>query len=204
MMRALTLRYLALALCCALAPSYAQPASELQVVATDPAPDALMARNEPFFVRFEVKSAVRVTVTASGWFKGRPVLESSGTSAPARLEGNGSGVVSLFYWSEAPTKIDEVHLQISDPSGGAPLAEYAFPVALTWLADEPRPRERARWVKDWQNASQPHGASVPNSAWPDDLWMSLAAAAVIVAVIGGILLDRRRAKSGAGDAGKDG
>ena len=45
----------------------AAPASELKILATDPAPDALMARNQPFFVRFEVKAPSPVTVSSSGF-----------------------------------------------------------------------------------------------------------------------------------------
>ena len=126
-------------------------ATELKILATDPAPDVLLARAQPFFVRFEVTSAAETAVSVGGRLKGAAVIDHGGVSAPARLKaGGGNGVVSLFYWGEIPTRIDEVRLLIHDPQSGAPVAEYTFPVSLTWLADEPPRRAPAAWVRDWQ------------------------------------------------------
>src|SRR3982750_2855809 len=97
---------LVLLLCAAIA--HGEPA--LKILATDPAPDALLARQQPFYVRFAVTATMPVTVTVSGWFKGKPVIDDGGTGAPAQLRAAGTGVVSFFYWSERPTRIDEVRL----------------------------------------------------------------------------------------------
>src|SRR5476649_2948829 len=132
---------------------HAQSAAELKVLATDPAPDALLARQQPFFVRFELKNSAPAAVTGSGLYKGKTVIDDGGTGAPAMLlAGGGIGVVSFFYWSEKPTRIDEVRLKINDPSSGAQISEYAFPVALTWLTDDPPPHAAAAWVTEWQHA----------------------------------------------------
>ena len=181
----------------------AAPASELKILATDPAPDALMARNQPFFVRFEVKAPSPVTVSASGWFKGKPVIENGGTGAAARLPVTATGVVSFFYWGELPTKIDAVHLQIADQASGALINEYAFPVALTWLADEPPARELPQWVKDWQRETSPRAKSnEPReaSALSGDTLMWIAGA-LTAAIAAGVLFlfYRRRKNSRAGD-----
>src|SRR3954463_957487 len=126
-------------------PIAAQPAAELKIIATDPAPDALLARQQPFFVRFEAKSAAPLSISASGWFKGQPVLDDGGTGAPAQLPAGGIGVVSFFYWSDKPTKIDEVRLHVADARSGASINDYAFPVSLTWLSDDPPPRDVPAW-----------------------------------------------------------
>lgn len=191
--------WVALLLCAA---ASAQPATQLTVLATDPAPDALLARQQPFYVRFAVTGATPVAVTVSGWFRGKPVIDDGATGAPAQLPAGGSGVVSFFYWSEKPTRIDEVRLHVTDARNGAKIDDYAFPVALTWLADEPPLREPAAWVKEWQQATNPRpargaadaGASLPATEW----WLALAAA---VLLLGGALFWRQRQRAAAADGG---
>lgn len=197
------MRAFALLFCLLASSVCAAPASELKILATDPAPDALMARNQPFFVRFEVKAPSPVSVSASGWFKGKPVIENGGTGAAARLPANATGVVSFFYWGELPTKIDAVHLQIADQASGALINEYAFPVSLTWLADEPPARELPPWVKDWQRETSPRAKSNElhdTSALSGDTlaWFAGTLAAAIAAGVL-FLLYRRRKNSRAGD-----
>jgi hypothetical protein len=173
--------------------AYADAATELRILATDPAPDALLARQQPFYVRFAVTGATPVAVTVSGWVKGQPVIDDGGTGAPAQLPAGGIGVVSFFYWSDRPTRIDEVRLHVTDARSGAKIDDYKFPVALTWLSDEPPLREPAAWVKEWQQATNPQpareakdaAASVPAAGW----WLALAAA---VLSFGGALVWRRR------------
>ena len=69
--------------CCALLSVAHVPfAAELKVLATDPAPDALLARQQPFFVRFEIKNATPVAVTVSGLYSGKAVIDDGGTDWP--------------------------------------------------------------------------------------------------------------------------
>lgn len=180
-------------LCCTCA--YAEPAPELQILATDPAPDALLARQQPFFVRFAVTGTAPVAVTVSGRFKGIAVIDDGGISAPALLPGGGTGVVSFFYWGETPTRIDEVRLHITDPRSGGKLNDYTFPVALTWLTDDAPPREPAAWVREWQRASNAGGAANAGAdAWTSGPrpWIALGAGFLLLA---GALLWRRRRRA---------
>jgi hypothetical protein len=178
----------------------AQPAPELRILATDPAPDALLARSQPFFVRFEVKSAAPIAVSVNGLFKGQAVIEDGGANAPAMLPaGGGMGVVSFFYWGETPTRIDEVRLKINDPQSGSKINEYAFPVALTWLTDDPPQREPAPWVKEWQQsqaAQRTQGSPTSGSGAAQIIgsgaWVALAAAALLLAMA--LVWWRRRAR----------
>jgi hypothetical protein len=175
----------------------ARAPSELTLLATDPAPDALMARQQPFFVRFEVKAGVPVTVGVSGWFKGKPVLDNGGSGVPVRLSTSGVGVVSFFYWGEQPTRIDEVRLHVTDAATGAKVNDYGFPVALTWLADDPAPREPAAWVKAWQK--NPRATPIADAGTPANsiLWAgALAALAILAAIVWFI----RKRRAHAGDA----
>jgi hypothetical protein len=183
----------------------AAPAPELKTLATDPAPDALLARQQPFYVRFELKSAAPATVSASGLYKGAPVIDDGGTGAPALLPaGGGIGAVSFFYWGEKPTRIDEVRLRINDKVSGAQLGEYAFPVALTWLTDDPPPREPAAWVREWQQAQLAPGRRTAGQAGPateqlpdPGMWLALAAGAALLAIA--IAWWRRRAHAVSAD-----
>ena len=169
-------------------PASAAPAVELKILATDPAPDVMLAREQPFFVRFELKNAEPVTVTVSGLYKSKAVIDDGGGSAPLLLPaGGGTGVVSFFYWGEKPTRIDEVRLKIDDRASGAKLSEYAFPVALTWLMDDPPPRELPTWVKEWQQAqlaqrNQPERKGAPAAAESRNEWVALAAGALLLLV----------------------
>jgi len=191
------LRRLVCALMFVAAAACAQAPSELSLLATDPAPDALMARQQPFFVRFEVKAGVPVSVAVSGWFKGKPVLDNGGTGAPVRISANGVGVVSFFYWGEQPTRIDEVRLHVTNAATGAKVNDYGFPVALTWLADDPPPRDAAAWVKAWQKNPQP--GAIPDNGAPaaSILWLGGLAAAALLA---GILWFVRSRRARTGDA----
>ena len=80
---------------CLLAPASAAPAVELKILATDPAPDVMLARQQPFFVRFELKNAEPVTVTVSGLYKSKAVIDDGGGSAPLLLPaGGGTGTLA--------------------------------------------------------------------------------------------------------------
>ena len=185
----------------------AQSAIELKVTAVDPAPDALLARQQPFFVRFEMKSSAPAAVSVRGFFKGAAVLDNVGMSVPAALPaGGGIGVVSLFYWGEQPTRIDEVRLKIRSSATGAPDKEYAFPVTLTWLTDEPPPREPAAWAKEWQQAQKAQGNrfTAARSAFGPPFGLAtwaVIAAGVLLAVSAMLGFWRRRTQRPPGDTG---
>jgi hypothetical protein len=186
------------------ASAHSAPAVELKILATDPAPDVLLARQQPFFVRFELKSAEPVTVTVSGLYKGKAVIDDGGTGAPALLPaGGGIGVVNFFYWGEKPTRIDEVRLKIDGRASGAKLSEYAFPVALTWLMDDPPPREPPAWVREWQekqrtaNTITRKNVAAPEPAIKPYAWLVVPAA--IILLFAGIFFKRRRECTPPGD-----
>jgi hypothetical protein len=182
-------------------PAIAAPV-DLKVLATDPAPDALLARQQPFYVRFALQISTPAAVTVSALYKGKPVIDDGGTGTPALLSASGgTGVVSFFYWGEKPTRIDEVRLKISDPQSGAAISEYKFPVTLTWLTDDPPLREPAAWVREWQQAQQAARARTARTTGADDvrgaqpvIWFALAALALFVAAA--VVRLRRRAAAG--------
>jgi hypothetical protein len=177
--------------------------TELKILATDPAPDVLLARAQPFFVRFELTNDAESAVSVSGRFKGAAAVDQGGVGAPAQMKaGRGVGVVSLFYWGENPTRLDEVRLQVRDARSSALIAEYAFPVSLTWLTDDAPPREPAAWVKEWQraHAARPTSSATENLS-SNGVWLALGAGFLIATFI---LIGVWRRRKHAGDAAKRG
>ena len=195
--------------CCALlfAAAPAWSAVELKVLAVDPAPDTLLARQQPFFIRFELKSDAAASVSVTGMYKGKAVIADGGTGAPAALSaGGGTGVVSFFYWGEKPTRIDEVRLRIDDSASRAGISEYAFPVALTWLMDDPPPRALPPWVREWQQTQLASPSTItrknlsaPEPALKQYAWIILPAAVILLFAV---IFVRRRARPPAADDGK--
>ena len=115
--------------------------------------------------------------------------------------GGGSGVVSFFYWGEKPTRIDEVRLKITDAAGGATINEYAFPVILTWLADDPLPRELPPWVKEWQQTQlapyrkNARKADAAENSIEAGAWLALGAGVMLLAIAAVWLRRRAREKT---------
>ena len=166
-------------------------ATELKIIATDPAPDALLARQQPFYVRFELQHATPATVTISGLYQGKAVIDDGGTGAPAMLPANGgAGVVSFFYWGEKPTRIDEVRLKISDPQSGALITEYNFPVKLTWLMDDPPARVPPAWVTESKRIQAAGGTGNTGTLSGPALWIAVATIVTLLAIA--IAWSRRR------------
>ena len=128
----------------------------LTILATDPGPEATLARQQSFYVQFEVKNPTPVAVTIHALYKGQPVLANLGTSGVVMIPaGSGTGAAHFFYWGEKPTHIDEVRLMISDPKNTSQGKEFRFPVKLTWTAkDATAQQEFAPWVREWQQAEK--------------------------------------------------
>jgi hypothetical protein len=190
------LRSIAARVCCYIAVLLAAltanaAATELKIIATDPAPDALLARQQPFYVRFELQHATPATVTISGLYKGNAVFDDGGTGAPAILPANGgTGVVSFFYWGEKPTRIDEVRLKVGDPQSGATIAEYNFPVKLTWLMDDPPARVPPAWVTESKRIQAAGGTGNAGFLTGPALWIAVATIVTLLAIA--IAWSRRR------------
>ena len=85
---------------------------------------------------------------------------------------------------------------VTDVRSGAKINDYAVPVALTWLADDPPPRKPAAWVKEWQQA----GGAPPSpgiAAISAAVWGGLAVAVLLLAAA---LLWLRRRRAAPDDA----
>jgi len=174
--------------------AHAQMPDEPQVtfLATDPAPDAQLARNERFYVRFAVKSATPVAVMINAYTKGNPVFADIGSSAVNLLPAGGNTAVAhFFYWGAMTRHIDEVRLAVSTPGGPATPGkgkEFALPVNLTLTTeDATTSRTPAPWVLEWQQGGTAQrkpgpGLSAAENKPGTDLPAMIAGIAILAAV----------------------
>ncbi|HUO44459.1 MAG TPA: hypothetical protein VMT94_06040, partial [Burkholderiales bacterium] len=141
----------------AAAHAYAQTPDQPVVtfLATDPAPDARLARNERFYVRFEVKSTAPVTVMINACTDGNPVFADMGSSAVTRLAaGDHTAVAHFFYWGAAPRRIDGIRLTVGAADNPGKGVDFTLPVNLTLTArDAVTPRVPAPWALEQQSRS---------------------------------------------------
>ncbi len=145
--------------------AHAQMPDEPQVtfLATDPAPDAQLAHNERFYVRFAVKSTTPVAVMINAYTKGNPVFADMGSSAVNLLPASGdTAVAHFFYWGAMTRHIDEVRLTVGAPATPGKGKEFALPVNLTLTTkDATGSRPPALWVLEWQQGGTTQRRQVP-------------------------------------------
>ena len=180
--------------------AHAQAPDELAVtfLATDPAPDAQLARNERFYVRFSVKSAAPVAVMINAYSDGNPVFADMGSSTVNQLPaGETIAVAHFFYWGTMMRHIDEVRLTVGAPATPGKGREFALPEHLTLTPQEAAmPRTSAPWVTKRQRDSgaprQSVAATDKPAARPILLSLIVAAAAVALTIIAYLVLRSRR------------
>jgi hypothetical protein len=149
-------RLLALLLVCAM-PFYARggdsvqpPAIALTVLGTDPATDAQLHYQEPFYLRFQVESHAPVRVLAEAYYQGEEVPVATIDERKLR-SGGGTDATLIFHWPEQLTPIDEIRLVVTRIGQRQPAKTVSVPVNLTW-GTEPAaaPRAVPQWVRDFE------------------------------------------------------
>ena len=182
----------------AVACAHAQMAGEPAVtfLATDPAPDAQLARNERFYVRFAVNSATPVAVMINAYTKGNPVFADMGSSAVNQLSAGGATAVAhFFYWGAMTRHIDEVRLTVGDPATPGKGREFALPVNLTLLpTDAMTARPQASWVSEWQQSATARLPATSSGGSPIPHLMPIILLAIVAIGIAVTLLFTRRSR----------
>ena len=166
-------------------------------LATDPAPDAQLARNERFYVRFTVKSATPSAVMINAYAQGNPVFADMGSSTVNQLPaGETTAVAHFFYWGMMTRHIDEIRLTVGAPDAPGTGREFTLPVHLTLTPnDAAAAHAYAPWVLEWQHSPVPQPSamsSAANSAVARQplVWLGVVLAAALA--IGGWLARQRR------------
>lgn len=122
--------------------------AELRValVETSPPTPAVVAKDEPVFLRLEYSGAEGQTLWARPYFNGEPVARTK-TNASRKYDGSGTGLA--WFSLDTATRVDEVRIRTG---GGKPYKESdvaRFPIDVrgtgTPASDAP---PRAQWVAD--------------------------------------------------------
>ena len=132
------------AACLALAATCARAEVRAEAVATDPASPAVLARDQPFYVRIEYAGAEGHHLWARPWFRGQPVKRAK-FNASFRFDGSGT---ALGWFSlDAADAVDEVRIVAG---GGKPFREFEvhrLPVDVRGTGEPGTGTPRAEWVE---------------------------------------------------------
>lgn len=127
-----------------LAPA-AQAATEAHIVATQPASDATLGRQQSFWVRMEYSTDEPVSLWARPYRNGKEVKK---TMSNASLPYTGAGEALGWFALTEPGEVDEIRVMAG---GGKPYRQWELqrqPVRLRWSANQPANEPQAEWVTD--------------------------------------------------------
>jgi hypothetical protein len=134
---------LAGALALAAGPATGEPT--VRVVATDPAAEATLGRDESFYLRIEYATDEPVSIWARPYFQGKPVARAkSNASFPHTGTGHALGWFSL----DQADAVDEVRIKLG---GGTPHREWyatSLPVRLVGTGQPAAARRTPAWVAE--------------------------------------------------------
>jgi hypothetical protein len=148
--RLLALLLYAICVCARGEDSAQAPAIALTVLGTDPATDAQLHYQEPFYLRFQVESHAPVRVLAEAYYQGEEVPVAT-IKERKLLSGGGTDATLIFHWPEQPTPVDEIRLVVTRIGQRQPAKTVSVPVNLTW-GTEPAasPRPVPQWVREFE------------------------------------------------------
>ena len=180
------------------------PAVALTVLETDPATDAQLHYQEPFYVRFQVRSGAPVRVLAEAYYQGQEVPVATIRERELRSDG-GTDATLIFHWPEQATPVDEIRLVATRLGQRQPAATLSVPVNLIWGSEPARAaRVVPQWVHDFEAQREREHALDPDyqayrramSKTRND-WMVAALIGCLSIVLGGAFwVIRRRRASG--------
>jgi hypothetical protein len=157
----------------------------LQVLATDPGPEAVLGVQQRFHIKFSLSSKTPLAVTIDPYFEKQPLSANLSTSAPVVLPaGGGSAVAHLFFWGDHATRVDEIRLIARAPKELQSRAEFSLPVKLSWVAREVPPREPVAWVSAAQKSGGNNNESPLSALDERSQWLAFGAVIAAIAVGG--------------------
>lgn len=154
-----------------------------QVTATDPPSPAVLARDQPFFVRIEYAGADGHALWARPWHRGQPVTRAK-FNASARHAGDGA---ALGWFSlDGAAAVDEVRIVAG---GGKPFREFELlrlPVDVRGTGEPGARADRAAWVEALsREAADRHRQEMSEAmARPPSVADSLLGTGFMLAVLG--------------------
>lgn len=117
----------------------------VRVVATHPAADATLGRDESFYVRIEFNADQPVSIWARPFFQGKPVQKAKSN---ASLQHSGWGYALGWFSLDGVGAVDEVRIKLG---GGKPYREWealSYPVKLTGTGIPVAQRAEPAWLEE--------------------------------------------------------
>jgi len=185
--------------------SVQRPGIALTVLGTDPATEAQLHYQEPFYLRFQVEGGAPVRVAAEAYYQGEEVPVAT-IDERKLLSGSGTDATLIFHWPEQPTPVDEIRLVVTQIGQRQPAKTVSVPVNLTW-GTEPAtaPRAVPQWVRDFEAQRERERALDPeyrayrkrmSATDPSRSWIVMCAIGLAgLAATAGVWAWRRRAAS---------
>ncbi|HSF07215.1 MAG TPA: hypothetical protein VLG10_15635 [Methylomirabilota bacterium] len=115
----------------------------MRVVATDPAAEATLGRDESFYLQIEYVTDEPISIWARPYFQGKPVARAK-SNASNRYTGTGQAL-GWFSLDQADA-VDEVRIKLG---GGTPYREWeaaSVPVRVVGTGQPAAERPRPAWV----------------------------------------------------------
>jgi len=117
----------------------------VRVVATHPGAEAMLGRDESFYVRIEFNTDEPVSIWARPFFQGKPVQKAKSN---ASLPHSGWGYALGWFSLDGADAVDEVRIKLG---GGKPYREWealSYPVRLTGTGMPVAQRAQPAWLEE--------------------------------------------------------
>lgn len=122
-----------------------QATTEAHIVATQPASDATLGRQQQFWVRMEYSTDETVSLWARPYRNGKEVKQAMSN---ASLSYTGAGEALGWFALTEPGEVDEIRVLAG---GGKPYRQWELqrqPVRLRWSENQAAAEPQAEWVTD--------------------------------------------------------
>jgi hypothetical protein len=121
----------------------------LQLIDSDPGPNAILRPGEPLYLRFRYQSAVPIRILVSGEYRGDLVAGFAQDGEELFPAGDREATIWLAYPGER--RIDQIRIRMWN-ANHARLAEATFPIEAEWTgtreSSAPARRETKSWVAE--------------------------------------------------------
>lgn len=141
-------------------PSDRDPA--LQLIDSDPDPNAILRAGEPLYLRLRYQSAVPIRILVSGDYCGNPVGDFAQDGEELFPAGDREATVWLAYPGDR--RIDQIRVRLWN-ANHAQVAEATFPLEAEWRqASAPARRAMKSWVAELTAGQRARLAERPSAA----------------------------------------
>ena len=124
----------------------------LEVLATDPEPQAILQRGETFYVRVAYRSDRPLRIRIQGVRQDQIVPTMTN---PSPRSDPPSGETIVWLASDNPATADEIRVSAEDQATGKVVAQTSVPVNLEWTGNPATTRrQEADWARNMSQAQQ--------------------------------------------------